>query len=383
VRARRSFPALAILSTAVLLLAGLPGAEEARAEDVWKGVERVVAVGDVHGDYDQFLTVLKAAGVVDEKDRWSGGRTHLVQVGDRLDRGPDSRKVMDLMMRLEKEAPKAGGYVHSLIGNHEAMNVLGDLRYVSEGEYAAFVGPDSAFLRMELWKRIVKLRRSKGEPPPGPDDQSTFDAEHPLGWVEHRRAFSPDGTYGKWIGRQNAVIQIDDSIFLHGGLSPKYADFSIRDLNDRIRKELQDADPTSALLASDGDGPLWFRGLARGDPALADHLQAVLQRLGARRMVVGHTPTPGLVLPLYEGRLVMIDVGLSKVYGGPPACLVLEEGRAYALHRGKRLLLPEGDRSVADYVREVMALEPDPSRLKALLEGLEAPAVRATPATAP
>ena len=68
---------------------------------------------------------------------WSGGATHLVQLGDVPDRAPDTRKILDLLMRLEPQARRAGGYVHALIGNHEAMNVYGDLRYVSEGEIAA------------------------------------------------------------------------------------------------------------------------------------------------------------------------------------------------------------------------------------------------------
>ena len=90
-------------------------------------------------------------------------------------------------------------------------------------------------------------------------------------------------------------------------------------------------------------------------------------------MVVGHTVTEGgLVFPRYDGRVVQIDVGLSRYYGGPPAALVLEEGKAFALHRGKRLLLPESDgEALLRYVREVKALEPDPGRLDALLSKLE------------
>ncbi len=95
-------------------------------------------------------------------------------------------------------------------------------------------------------------------------------------------------------------------------------------------------------------------------------------------MVVGHTVTEGgLVFPRYDGRVVQIDVGLSKFYGGPPAALVLEEGKAFALHRGKRLLLPESDgEPLLRYVREVMALEPDPAKLRLLLSKLESAPTR-------
>src|SRR6185295_5418060 len=104
------------LALALLLLVRPAG------DDVWTGIDRVVAVGDVHGDHDQLVAVLRSAGLLDAQLKWSGGKAHLVQTGDILDRGPDSRKAMDLLMRLEVEARAAGGEVHCLIGNHEAMN---------------------------------------------------------------------------------------------------------------------------------------------------------------------------------------------------------------------------------------------------------------------
>jgi Calcineurin-like phosphoesterase len=361
-----------VCGRAALALA-LFAAPLARAEDTFDAPPRVVAVGDVHGDYDQLVRVLKGAALLDERLGWAGGRTHLVQTGDRVDRGPDSRKVMDLFMRLEKEAKKAGGMVHPLTGNHEAMNMLGDLRYVSPKEFAAFETPDSMLRREELWKRWRREKARKGGAA-ADEDRAAFDKEHPLGFVEHAQAFSSSGQYGSWIVQQNAVVRIGDTLFLHGGISPKYADFSLRDLNERVRQELREADPDTALLVRDPEGPLWFRGLAQGDPApLSAHLDAVLKKYGCKRMVVGHTPTEGLlVMPRYGGRLVMIDVGLSAVYGGPPAALLLEEGRAFALHRGRRLPLPEDEgEALVTYVRAAAALEPDPSRLQGLLGRLE------------
>jgi len=374
------FGSLAGLASALPLALLVTGAAAARAEDSWDAVARVVAVGDVHGDYDQLVVVLRDAGLVDAGLRWAGGKTHLVQTGDRVDRGAESRKVMDLLMRLEKEAKKAGGMVHSLLGNHEAMNVLGDLRDVSPDEFTAFKAPDSQRRRTALWERLGEERRRRGEPAPSDEDRRRFEAEIPLGWVEHRQAFDPKGTYGAWLSRQNAVIRIGETLFLHGGLSPKYGDFSLTDLNERIRRELREADPTTAIVTTDGEGPLWYRGLAQGDPALSPHLDAVLRRHGARRMVIGHTVTEGLVMPHFGGRVLAIDVGLARVYGGPPAALILEGGQAFALHRGKRLALPEGEgEPVLSYVKEVSAMEPDPSRLKGLIRRLEAALSAAAP----
>jgi hypothetical protein len=336
----------ALLLAAGLALAAAPAAQPG---DTWDGVARVVAVGDVHGDYGQLVTVLEQAGVIDAQGRWAAGRTHLVQTGDRVDRGTGSRKVMDLLMRLEKEAREAGGRVHALVGNHEAMNMLGDLRYVTPQEFAEFDGSPS------------------------------LDAGHPTGWSGYRQAWSPRGRYGRWVAGQNAVVRIADTLFLHGGISPKYADFSLKDLNGRIRRELSEADPLTALVSSDSEGPLWFRGLAEDGGASSAHVDAVLKRHGARRIVIGHTVTGGVVLPRYDGRVVMIDVGLAGVYGGPPAALLLEDGRAFAIHRGRRLALPQAGQPLLPYVRAAAALEPDPGRLRPLLEKLEAAALSAAP----
>ena len=75
--------------------------------------DRLVAVGDVHGDYAALVEVLLAARVIDDEQRWIGGATHLVSIGDLLDRGDASRAVMDLLMQLQSSCrsrrPRACG----------------------------------------------------------------------------------------------------------------------------------------------------------------------------------------------------------------------------------------------------------------------------------
>ncbi len=105
--------------------------------------ERIVAVGDLHGDYDAWTAIARAAGLTDAKGRWAAGATTLVQMGDVADRGPDSLKIIRHLMKLQREASKRGGRVIVLVGNHEAMNMTGDLRYVHPGEYRAFVDRNS------------------------------------------------------------------------------------------------------------------------------------------------------------------------------------------------------------------------------------------------
>ena len=127
----------------------------------YSGVERIVAVSDIHGAYQPLVATLRNAAVLDPDLAWSGGSTHLVIVGDILDRGPDSRDVMDLLMRLEGEAEAAGGMVHVLIGNHEAMNLIGDLRYVAKEEFAAFAAEETEEERTRWLASFAKQKSTK------------------------------------------------------------------------------------------------------------------------------------------------------------------------------------------------------------------------------
>ena len=103
-----------------------------------KTKNRVVAIADVHGGLEQFLSILGRTGLVNEENRWVGGCTTLIQVGDLIDRGPYDRAVLDLIIELQKKAPRHGGQVLVALGNHEVMNVMGDLRYVTNESFAFF-----------------------------------------------------------------------------------------------------------------------------------------------------------------------------------------------------------------------------------------------------
>ncbi len=202
--------------------------------------QRIVAVGDVHGDFDALLSILRTAGVVDENLQWTGGKTILVQTGDILDRGPRSRSVIDLLMMLEKQAPKSGGRVIALLGNHEVMNIMGDLRYVSPQEYAAFADAKSEERRRLAYQEYLEWRKGQsGMAPPGPGFEQEWMQSHPLGFVEHRKAFSADGKYGRWLREHAAVAKVGDTVFLHGGIHPKLASGGVEGINRRIREEIR------------------------------------------------------------------------------------------------------------------------------------------------
>ncbi len=342
---------------APLLVMALLSANSRGAEDTFSGVERIVAVGDLHGEYDAFVSLLRAAELIDDKAKWVGGKTHLVLTGDVLDRGPDSRKILDLLAQLEKKAHSEGGYVHSLIGNHEAMNLYGDLRYTSAAEYEAFQTGNSREVREQFYKQHLEEARQLNRPSAA--ERKMWEEEHPLGFLEHRYNFGPNGKYGQRIRKQNAIVKINDILFLHAGISPKYADYTIRQINDRIRQELKDFEKLDGGFTLDQTGPLWYRGLALEDsPELRAHISAQFTKHGVNRIVVGHTPTGGLITPRFEGKVLLIDVGISRFYGGPPACVVFEKDGAHVIHRGTRVPLPgPSGTEVLAYLKQVAALE--------------------------
>jgi hypothetical protein len=198
---RRVFVAVAFLLWS--LPGGSPSAQTTDSVCELRTTERVVAVGDIHGAYDRFLAILGKAGLVDARGRWTGGRAILIQTGDVLDRGPDSKKVLDLLRRLEQDARRDGGRVIALIGNHEVMRMVGDWRYVSAGELAAFRTGNSTDLRNAILDRSVEQAATRAKAEKRNFDEAAFRNQFlkdiPLGYIEMRQAFDLTGDYGKWL----------------------------------------------------------------------------------------------------------------------------------------------------------------------------------------
>jgi hypothetical protein len=359
-----------------LLTAGMCSLAAAQnPQDDWQHIARIVAVGDVHGDCDAFVAVLKMAGLLDDSKRWIGGSAHLVQIGDIPARGPQTRDAFDFLMRLQTEAPASGGTIHPLIGNHDAANMYGDLRNVLPEEYGEFKAPGSEALLQKAFEEELASLRKEGHFPSRPEEleylKKTWFERHPPGFVEHRAAFGPNGKYGSWIRRNQTVIRINDSLFVHGGISPKYVHTPRSEINATIQRELSDPSRLPPGMSTDPQGPLWYRGLSEDEEKpLEAHLQAVLRFHGVNRIVVGHSVTRTAILPRFGGRVVDIDLGLSRFYGRPPACLVLEGDSRYVLFRGTKIPLPgpkPGD--FEQYCRAVIAADTKPSPVEKLLQG--------------
>ncbi len=347
----------------------------------WTGVERIVAIGDIHGDYDHYMETLQAAGLVNSRGKWTGGETHLVQVGDIPDRGPDTLKIIEHLQKLAREAQKKGGRVHSLIGNHEAMNVYGDLSYTTPEEFAAFADRNSVALR-DRYYTLVMQSMQQNDPERFaalPENyRELWDKDHPLGWLEHRQAWSPawnpKADLAAWITDRKVAIQINDMIFLHGGISGFYCQNSLQSLTDKVVNGLRNFDPANPGILQDEFGPLWYRGLSGREPVAApETVKAILEQHHAHFLVVGHTPTGGAIWPRYDGSVIQIDTGISAAYGGHVAYLEVTPEGMFAGYPGGKIKLPADESGTVPYLQQVVALDPGNTYLQRMLANLMNP----------
>ena len=370
--------------------------------------EPIVAVGDVHNDFDDFVAILRTTGLIDKENHWTGGKTTFVQLGDLLDRGPKPREVMDLMMALEKEAAQAGGRVVSLLGNHEIMNIMGDLRYVNPVNYASFTDGDSEKRQKAAYEEYMKWRHGHAAllaelPQPMELTEAEWMARHPLGFVEQRAAFGPKGKYGEWLRKHAAVAEIEGNIFLHGGIQPALANMKIDAMNKRIHDEIQAFDASKEYLQNENvilsfftwqevdsvlqaeviaerksrvpasdqrqarileflkkgdwlsvrvDGPVWFRGYDQwNEEEGAPQVNKVLEAYRATHLVVGHTVQKGgRVRPRFGDKVFLIDTGMLTSYypGGRASALeICGDTKFVAVYPDQQVVLLDSNGSLS------------------------------------
>jgi Calcineurin-like phosphoesterase len=324
----------AVLLCVAVLAAAVLAPNPARAD-----AEKIIAMGDVHGDYNAYLALLSEAGLIDANGHWSGGKATFVQLGDAVDRGPKSRDIILHLQRLQKEASKAGGQVIALIGNHEAMNMTGDLRYVPPAEFQNYVTKNSEAMREKVFEgNKSKLEAEYRQEDPQLSDagvKAKFQEKYPLGYVEHRLAWAPNGDIGKWVLSNPAVAIVDDSLFVHGGVSIKYDVDTVSQINDLVHAGLSalSLDPNGIL--QDEVGPLWYRGFADDNETTEKDIIDVLKAFSVKRMVIAHTPHLSGIKVLDQGHVVLIDTGITASYGGTHSFLSIEGSKIYAHDNGK------------------------------------------------
>ncbi|GAA5998500.1 uncharacterized protein JCM10292_002740 [Rhodotorula paludigena] len=281
--------------------------------------QRIVAVGDIHGDLPAVTSILRRANLIDLKGQWIGGEDILVQTGDIVDRGPDTIALYRFFQTLRAQAAQAGGAVHSLLGNHEMMNELGDWRYVTKEDIASFGG--------ERNRREAFL----------------------TGWIgrEFRANYSitervPFLAEASAAARFDPPLQHTAASFVHGGITPEYLSsldptrdpidemnrigrdllFSLLDVPGGVPLSLpRSATPEQRHFWSE-EGPMWNREWATSDEdEICDRVQKVCDQLDVRHLVMGHTPQFEGILSRCDGKVLLIDTGISRAYGGAHSSL--------------------------------------------------------------
>jgi hypothetical protein len=275
------------------------------AADSLPSVERWAAISDIHGQTDRFLQLLRAQRILGASGDWAWGAGVLIITGDVLDRGPTQIEALWAIYRMAQQASAAGGRVELLLGNHEAMVMAGDLRY--------------------LHPRYLRVAKQLGR--------------------RYDQLFAADTELGAWLRRRAVVLKLGDTLFLHGGLHPRFADaeFDLATINAQFRaglgvtREAIHADPAAHWLFG-SDGPVWYRGYFEAEMATLAQVDALLAAAQVRRIVVGHT-TVETIRVLYEGRVIGIDSGLK--YGDQGELLIHEDGTLWrGLVDGQRAPLP-------------------------------------------
>ena len=257
-------------------------------------VENLIAISDVHGQYEVLVKLLKEHHVIDKKFNWIFGKGHLVVLGDVLDRGPNVTEALWLIFRLEQQAKKSGGMVHILLGNHEIMVLNNDIRYTHE-----------------KYLTTAKLMATT-----------------------YTQLYSENTFLGKWLRKKPAIVTINDMLFVHAGISSEFITngFTATQANKLFIENIVGQswktileNPTLSFMLSD-KGPVWYRGYFE-DPNLTDiQVDRILQYFDTNHIIVGHTSMPNIV-SLFHGKIFGIDSSIK--FGDYGEALIYKNGEYY------------------------------------------------------
>ena len=271
--------------------------------DSFSGVDTIVALSDIHGQYDVMVTLLKNQGVIDKDHNWALGKAHLVITGDMFDRGPQVNEVLWLVYQLDKQAREAGGRLHLLMGNHEQMVLKGDLRYIHP--------------RYKVTEELTDRK---------------YDA-----------LYGTETELGQWLRSKHTLVKINDMLFMHGGISPDWleTELTISKANDLYREHIDT--PKQEIKQSEllnflfyKNGPTWYRGYFR-DGLSDQEINKLLAHFGVEHIVVGHT-SQDKVLGLYNNKIIAIDSSIKKGESGE--LLWVEDGKlSRGLYEGGKVSL--------------------------------------------
>ena len=271
------------------------------------GAKKLLVLSDIEGNFDALRKLLQANKVIDENFNWTFGDGQLVLVGDFFDRGQQVTEVLWLIYSLEDKAKAAGGYIHFVLGNHEIMNLSGDLRYLQQKYF------ENASL---LNQKYVSL-------------------------------YDENSELGRWLRTKNIVEKIGDIMFMHGGISGNInrMNISIPDINKLARPYYADStykytDRRTDTIYSDR-GPFWYRGYyLNRNPGTPLQIDSTLSQFGINHIITGHTIVSDTISVWYNGKLLNTDVHHAA---GKSEALLIEDDKFYRVNaEGKKVLLMEG-----------------------------------------
>ncbi|RME97578.1 MAG: hypothetical protein D6772_10235, partial [Bacteroidetes bacterium] len=287
-------------------------------------VEQIVAISDVHGQYELMRELLLSSGVMNTDHKWTLGQGHLVVIGDNFDRGDQVLPILWLLFDLEQQALAQGGRLHLLLGNHEVMVLHGDIRYLHK--------------KYNFTSGVLQ--------------------------TPYAQLFAQGSVLGDWIAQHQVAVSIDDNLFVHAGISPEVLalDLSLDELNTIFRERILRqpaatiaADPILALLYSN-QGPLWYRGYFGADAISKGKLKKQLKRYEQEKIIVGHTSQED-IHPRYEGRVIVIDCSIKL---GQRGQVLLIEGDHYFIidQDGERLPLAVRKKKPTVTIQETLMASP-------------------------
>ena len=244
---------------------------------------RTVVLGDLHGSLTAFRTILGRSGLVDG-DSWRGGRSILVQLGDVIDRGPDSIETYEFLAQLQIRSRKGKGKVVRLLGNHE-LSLL-------EGQYDLTNFPDPGALAERIRTDIL-----------GGRVQAAYAHN---GWL-----FTHAGLHMNLLQSVQAEMKAE-----------KTQRFTLRRLVEHLNRKMKDS-----VEAGEFKHSIFAVGRARGGEcdtggifwADFDRELKAPSRAPRFHQVFGHTPEGyegARFRQTSDGRRINIDIGIADAYGG-------------------------------------------------------------------
>ncbi|GMN36188.1 hypothetical protein TIFTF001_005800 [Ficus carica] len=288
----------------------------------YPAADRLIAIGDLHGDLEKTRQSLRLAGLVDAADKWIGGSTTVVQIGDVLDRGGEELKILYFIEKLRREAARCGGEIISMNGNHEIMNVEGDFRFVTKEGLEEFkIWADWYSIGREMKSLCDGLEKNPRDLFEGiPHSFNGVKSEFSEGFRARIAALRPSGPISsRFLSRNVTVLVIGDSVFVHGGLLPSHVSYGLDRINDEVRDWIVNGSSQgrrySPGYCRGRNAVVWLRSFSDESPAKCDceALEHVLATIpGAKRMIMGHTIQQVGINGVCDDRAIRIDVGMSK-----------------------------------------------------------------------